>query len=228
MEPLTFGRVQITVPDLNEPGLYLSRVQSLEADHSTIQDFRYADTELRALDLANTQLITGLITNLNAARVQLQAVNLHAVEVDTCDLGTARWTDSKLTRAAFRNCKIMGAVLDGLTLDEVLFEKCKLDYTAFTKVRATGPVVFSGCSLAEASFTGCDLADVVVRDCTLRGTEFNPGRYQRLDLRDNDLSSVRGVASLGRVLIDRAQQVELGQALTAELEVTYGNDLGTP
>ncbi|SPE57641.1 secreted effector protein PipB [Streptomyces netropsis] len=228
MEPLTFGRIQIAVPDLNEPDLHLSRVQSLEADRGTVQDFHYADTELRALDLADTQLVTGLISNLSVARVQFQAVNLHAVELEACDLGSARWADSKLTRVSFRNCKIMGAALDGLTLDDVLFEKCKLDYTAFTKFRATGSVVFSGCSLTEASFTECDLTDAVVRDCTLRDTEFNPGRYQRLDLRDNDLSNVRGAASLGRVLIDRAQQVELGQALTAELDVTYGDDLDTP
>ncbi|MEU5428505.1 pentapeptide repeat-containing protein [Streptomyces olivoreticuli] len=228
MEPLTFGRVQITLPEFSEPGLYLSRIQSLEAGRGTVQDFHYADADLRALDLADTQLITGRITNLRTARVQFQAVNLHSVEVDACDLGSAQWTESKLTRVVFRNCKIMGAALDGLTLDDVLFEKCKLDYTAFSKVRATGPVVFFGCSLPEASFTDCDLADAVMRDCTLRDTEFVRGRYQHLDLRGNDLSTVRGVAALSCVLIDHAQQADLGQALVTELDVTYGDDPDSP
>lgn len=226
MDTRTFGRVQLTLPDLHEPGLYLSRVQRLESQRGTVQDFHYTDVDLRDLDLSDTQLITGRITQVRAVRVQLQAVNLHSVEIDTCDWGSAHCAEGKLTRVVFRNCKIMGAALEGLVLDDVLFENCKFDYTTFTKIRATGAVVFSGCSLSEASFTDCNLTNAVVSDCTLRATEFGPGRYQRLDLRGNDLSGVRGVASLGRVLIDRAQVAELAQALVTELDVTYGEDLG--
>ncbi|WP_058045785.1 pentapeptide repeat-containing protein [Streptomyces roseifaciens] len=225
MDHLLFGRARIVVPDLAEPGLYLHRVQSLERAHGSVQDFHYADADLRDLDHADVQLITGRITNLHTARLRLERVNLHSVEIDACDLGSARWTESKLTRVVFRHCKLLGAALDGLTLDHVLFESCKLDFTAFTKVRAVGPTVFSRCSLSEATFTDCDLSDAVLSDCTLRNTEFNPGRYQRLDLRGNDLSAVRGAASLSRVVIDRSQQTELGQALMAELHVTYSDDL---
>ncbi|MEU1671870.1 pentapeptide repeat-containing protein [Streptomyces roseifaciens] len=225
MNHLTFGRVRIAVPDLTEPGLRLPRVQSLESVRGSVQDFHYADADLRDLDLTGVQLITGRITSLHTARLRLEWADLHSVEIDACDLGSARWTDSKLTRVVFRHCKLMGAALDGLTFDHVLFESCKLDYTAFNKVRAVGPTVFSRCSLSEATFNDCDLSDTVLSDCTLRNTEFNPGRYQRLDLRGNDLSAVRGAASLSRIVIDRSQQAGLGQALVAELDVTYGDDL---
>ncbi|MCF3107106.1 pentapeptide repeat-containing protein [Streptomyces roseoverticillatus] len=224
MESRTFGRIKITPPGLTEPGLYLSRVESLESGRGTVQEFQYADANLRELDLAGTQLITGRITGLRAARVRFEAVNLYGVELDACDLGSAQWTGSKLTRVVLRHCKIMGAALDDLVLDDVLFDRCKLDYTDFTKVRVAGPVAFSGCGLTEASLTDCDLSDAVMRGCTLRDTEFGRGRYQGLDLRDNDLATLRGVASLNRVLIDRAQQDQLAQALMAELDVTYGDD----
>lgn len=225
MDSRTFGRVTLTLPGLDEPGLYLSNVQSLEGGRGILQDFHYADADLRALELTDAQLVSGKITGLRAARVHLEQLRLSAVEFDNCDLGSATWLDSKLSRVVFRNCKLMGATLSDLTLDDVLFENCRLDYTTLEALRATGPVVFSRCVLAEASITGCALTGAVLDACTLRLTEFGKGRYKDLDLRGNDLSAITGAARLSKVIIDRAQQIELAQALLAELDVTYGEDL---
>ncbi|MFG2147782.1 pentapeptide repeat-containing protein [Streptomyces sp. NPDC048696] len=225
MDSRTFGRVTLTLPGLDEPGLHLSNVQSLDGGRGAVQDFQYADADLRMLDLADTQLLRGRVTDLRTGRASLDQLQLNSIEFSGCDFGSAQWRKSKLSRVAFRNCKIMGGALDALTLDDVLFENCKLDYTAFSGLRATGPVVFSQCVLTEASFTECDLTDAVFDGCTLRLTEFAKGRYKGLDLRGNDLSSLLGVARLSKVLIDRAQQFELAQALLTELDVTYGEDL---
>lgn len=46
-----------------------------------------------------------------------------------------------------------------------------------------------------------------------------------LDLRGNDLSQLRGLSSLKKVVIDRAQTFQLAEALAAELDVTYGENL---
>ncbi|MEV7020765.1 pentapeptide repeat-containing protein [Kitasatospora sp. NPDC093558] len=225
MDGITFGRVTVTLPHLHEPGLYLSNVTTLDSARGIVQDFQYGDADLRALDLAETRLVTGRVSNLRADRVQLDQVRLDSVEFDTCDLATTRITDSKLSRVVFRNCKIMGAGLIGVTLDNVLFDNCKLDYTTFEQIRATGAVVFSKCGLTEASFTGCDLGGAVLDTCNLRLTEFGRGKYQGLDLRGNDLTTLRGVANLGKVLIDRTQQAELAEALVAELGVTFADTL---
>ncbi|MER7845010.1 pentapeptide repeat-containing protein [Kitasatospora sp. NPDC096077] len=225
MDSITFGRVTVALPRLDEPGLYLSNVTTLDSARGIVQDFQYGDADLRDLDLAETSLITGRVSALRADRVQLDKVRLDSVEFDTCDLATARITDSKLTRVFFRNCKLMGGNLTGLNLDNVLFENCKFDYASFDQVRATGPVVFSKCVLTEATFTGCDLGGAVLDACTLRLTEFARGKYKDLDLRGNDLTSLRGVSSLGKVIIDRAQQAELAEALIGELDVTFGDTL---
>ncbi|MBL1099932.1 pentapeptide repeat-containing protein [Streptomyces coffeae] len=218
----------MTLPDLKESVCNLSETAALESDQGIVREFRYADADLRALDLAHTRLTTGHIARLRASRVRFEALRLHSIEIDGSELNSARWNDSKLSRVAFRDCKIMGASFVGLTLEDVLFENCRLDYTAFDQVRAIGPVAFSRCVLSETSFMDCDLGDVVFDRCTLRLTEFGRGRYRGLDLRGNDLSSVRGVASLGRVVIDRSQRGELTNALMAELDVTYGDDLSGP
>ncbi|GAA2629559.1 hypothetical protein GCM10010425_30150 [Streptomyces spororaveus] len=220
----TFGLTTITLPELDEPGLYLSNVDSLDSSRGTVQDFAYGDADLRSLGLAETQLVTGCIACVRAKRVEFEGVNLHGVEIGDSELGSAHWTGSKLTRVRFRDCKLMGISLDGLVLDDVLFEGCKLDFATFEKVRVTGPVAFVGCVLTEATFTDCDLSDVVFTDCTLRLTEFGTGRYRNTDLRENDLSAIRGVANLAKVRIDPGQQSDLAEALVHELDIIIGDD----
>ncbi|MFB6478971.1 pentapeptide repeat-containing protein [Streptomyces virginiae] len=220
----TFGHTTITLPELDEAGLYLSNVDSLDSSRGTVQDFAYGDVDLRSLDLAETQLVTGRIAGIRAKRAELEQVNLHGVEIGDSELGSAHWTGSKLTRVHFRDCKLMGISLDGLVLDDVLFEGCKLDFATFEKVRVTGPVAFIGCVLTEATFTDCDLSDAVFTDCTLRLAEFGTGRYRNTDLRENDLSAIRGVANLAKVRIDPGQQSDLAEALVHELDIIIGDD----
>ncbi|GAA1941609.1 hypothetical protein [Kitasatospora viridis] len=86
MDSLTVGRVTVTLPTLNEPGLYLSNVTSLDSARGIVQDFHYADADLRDLDLSDTSLITGRIGGLRADRVLLAKVRLESVEFDVCDL----------------------------------------------------------------------------------------------------------------------------------------------
>ncbi|MDF3292267.1 pentapeptide repeat-containing protein [Streptomyces silvisoli] len=226
METRSFGQIDVILPGLGEPGVYLSNVTSLEGGRGTVQDFHYADADLRELDLSNAQLLSGRVTGLRAQRTRLHDVRVASVEFDSSDFGPMQWTDSKLSRVVFRNCKLMGAALSSITAENVLLDNCKLDYATFNDLRATGPLVFSKCVLSEATFTNCDLSRTVFDDCTLRLTEFARGKYQGCDLRGNDLATLRGVAELRKVIIDRSQQAQLAEALTAELDVTYGEDLG--
>ncbi|WP_236240516.1 pentapeptide repeat-containing protein [Streptomyces sp. CC228A] len=224
MASRTFGHVTVTTPDLDEPGLYLSQVDTLDSPRGIVQDFSYGNADLRALNLRDAQLITGRITGVQAKHVELEAVTLHGVEISGAHLGTARWSGSKLTRVHLRDNKLMGAALDGVVLDDVLFENCKLDFATFRKVRATGPLAFVGCVLTEATFTDCDLSAAVFRGCTLRLTEFGTGRYRDTDLRENDLSALRGISNLTKVRIDPGQQADLTEALMAELDITLGDN----
>ncbi|MFE4392744.1 hypothetical protein DR950_17085 [Kitasatospora xanthocidica] len=226
MPSRSFGRISITLPDLT--GGYLSSTSTLESGRGIVQEFAYADADLRDLDLANTRLLTGRVTNLRASRVRMDEVRVDSVEFTDCDLGNLQWVDSRLSRVVFRNCKIMGGNYNGLTLDNVLFDHCKLNYSTFEKLRTTGPLAFTDCVLTESAFNGCDLTAAVFDGCSLRDTEFGRGTYRATDLRGNDLSMLRGIGNLTKVIIDRPQQIELAQALMAELEVTFGDDLDGP
>jgi uncharacterized protein YjbI with pentapeptide repeats len=190
-----------------------------------VAEFRYGDADLRALDLADTHLMDGRITGLRTQGARLEKLRVDSVEFTGCELSSLRWSDSKVTRAVFRDCKLMGAMLEDLTLDNVLFENCKLDYSTLTRVRAAGPVTFSLCSLRETTLAGTDLSGALFDGCDLRQAEFDGGKNRGLDLRGNDLSQLRGLASLKQTIIDRMQTLQLAQALAAELDVTYGEDL---
>lgn len=225
MDTRTIRRTKVALPSLDEPGLALSDVTSLEDMHGRVTGFRYADAKVRELDLAGAQLVEGRVSGCTAERTRLDAVRADSVEFSCCELPALSWTGSKLSRIVFRECRLMGAALEGLALDNVLFEKCKLDYATFARVRALGPVIFSGCSLREAAFIGSDLRAALFDDCDLRLTEFGDGTYRGLDLRGNDLSAVRGVSALKQVIIDRVQMPQLADALAGELDVTFGADL---
>ncbi len=221
----TIRRTSVTLPLLDEPGLYLSNVTSLEGGRGRVAEFHYGDADLRALDLADTHLMDGRITGLRTQQVQLAKLRVDSVEFTACELSSLRWSDSKVTRTVFHDCKLMGAMLEDIILDNVLFENCKLDYSTLTRVRAPGPVIFSQCSLRETTLAATDLSGALFDDCDLRQAEFDGGKHRGLDLRGNDLSQLGGVASLKQVTIDRAQTLQLAQALAAELDVTYGEDL---
>jgi hypothetical protein len=56
-------------------------------------------------------------------------------------------------------------------------------------------------------------------------TDFGRGSYRGCDLRGNDLSALIGAGHLKYVVIDRAQTIQLAEALPMELDVTFGDDL---
>ncbi|WP_327688630.1 pentapeptide repeat-containing protein [Streptomyces tubercidicus] len=225
MDTRRIRRTSVTLPALTEPGLYLSNVTSLEGGRGRVAEFHYADAELRDLDLAESHLMHGRVTGLKTQRTRFDKLRVDSVEFSGCDLSSLRWTDSKVSRAVFRDCKLMGAVLEDVTLDNVLFENCKLDYSTFTRLRAAGSVIFSKCSLRETTFVAADLSAALIDDCDLRLTEFDGGKYIGLDLRGNDLSQLCGLSSLKKTVIDQAQTLQLAEALAAELDVTYGENL---
>lgn len=220
MDTRTVRQTSVTLPDLNDADL--DEAESLEGEHGRLRDFRYAGANLRELHLSGTQLMDGRVIGLITQRAHLEELRLHSVEFSDCDLSGLRWEDSKLSRVTFTGCRMLGAAWEEVTLDDVVFERCKLDLAAFARVRATGSVIFSSCSLREARFSAADLSGVAIDDCDLTLAEFDDGRYRDLDLRGNDLSGIRGVSALKHIIIDRPQLQSIAEAFAAELEISFG------
>jgi uncharacterized protein YjbI with pentapeptide repeats len=223
MDTITIRRTTADLPAFDED-VELQSVSSLSTATGAVHDFQYADERVRALDVENVRLLHGKIRAVRAERVGIAESRMDSVEFSGCDLSSVRWEGGKLSRVRFDTCKLLGAQLDGVSLEHVVFVGCKLDFATFNKVKATGPVLFVRCALSEAEFIGCDLPDCLLDDCDLRLTVFGAGNYRGCDLRGNDLSAISGTQHLKKVTIDRAQTMQLAEALATELGVSFGDD----
>jgi uncharacterized protein YjbI with pentapeptide repeats len=223
MAQVTVRQTTAELPGL--PGkAELVRVESLGTPGGSVSRFVLTGGRFRALDLTDMRLLDGMVSSVSAETAQFKGLQASRVEFDGCDIGGSRWTGGKLSRTRFEGCKLLGARFENVALNHVVFSHCKLDYAVLERVRATGPVLFVGCSLREAEFRGCDLGRSVFDDCDLRLAGFGPGAYRGCDLRGNDLSGLCGVQHLSRVVIDRTQLLQLAEALAAGLEVSFGDD----
>jgi len=221
MDQLTIRQTSVDLPAFDEE-TELERVSSLDATSRLVSDFQFGAT-LPVLDLAEAELLRGKIDGLRTERASITAARVDSVEFTRCDLSSLRWTGGKISRVRFDDCRLLGARFDGVTMEHVVFTGCKLDYSTLDQIRATGPVLFAGCSLREAGLTGCSLAGSLFDDCDLWLTSFGPGNYRGCDLRGNDLSVLAGAPHLKHVIIDQAQTMQLGESLAAELEITFGD-----
>jgi uncharacterized protein YjbI with pentapeptide repeats len=223
MGQLTIRQTSAELPVLDaEPAL--EPLPRLGAGTRLAADFQFADATVDALELTNAQLLHGRIRMLKAGTASIAGTRMDSVEFTGCDLSSLRWQDGKLSRVRFDACRFLAARFQGVTMEHVVFTGCKLDYAVLDQIRAAGPVVFAGCSLREAELTGCSLAGAAFDGCDLRLTGFGAGNYRRCDLRGNDLSALIGAASLEHVIIDRAQTTQLGEALAAQLKMTFGDE----
>ncbi len=219
MGQLTIRGTSAELPVLDEDDL-----EPVDSLGGSVAGFEFGAASVRALDVGNVRLADGRIRAVRAERVSMTAVAVRSVEFTGCELGMLRWSGGKISRTRFDACKLLGARFENVTMDHVVFTGCKLDYATLDQVRAAGPVIFDHCSLRETEFTGCVLAGTLFDGCDLALAAFGPGRYLRCDLRGNDLSAVTGAQYLNRVIIDRAQLLQLAEALAAELDVSFGED----
>ena len=223
MEELTIRQTSVELPALPDEA-ELIRVDSLGAERGWVSGFELTGTRARAMDVTDVHLVDGRLRDVRAETTRLKGLTGRSVEFAGCELGDLRWTGGKLSRARFDGCKLLAARFENVTLDHVVFSDCKLDYALFSRVRVLGPVLFTQCSLREAEFQGCDLSRSLFDGCDLGLTVFGQGSYRGCDLRGNDLSAISGAHHLHRVVIDRAQLLQLAEALAGDLDVSFGDD----
>ena len=222
MEQLAIRATRAALPNLDDADL--EDVDTLVNRLGVISGFRLADAELRSLEVTDQRLTTGHIDGLRVERAKLHELRMDSVDFTGCDLSGAAFTSGKWSRVRFANCKILSGQFNDLTFEDVIFDRCKLDYASFTGVTAKGPVIFRDCSLEEAEFSGCDLGKAAFDDCRLDLTSFERTTAKGLDLRGNDLSAIRGIASLKHATIEPSQTMQLGRALVGDLELSLPDD----
>ena len=207
----------------NRDAMDLEDVDSLEG-RLLLSDFRLAGAEMPALEISGQRLATGHVSALRTASAKLDDLRMDSVDFAGCELSRASITGGKWSRVRFADCKLLSGQFRDLTVENVVFDHCKLDFAVFQGVTAKGPVIFRDCTLEETSFAGCDLSQVAFDDCRMIATSFQGSTCKGTDLRGNDLSRVCGIASLAQAVIDTGQVMQLGHALVIDLELRLRDD----
>lgn len=142
-----------------------------------------------------------------------------------CDLSGAVLDDAGLTRVSFTDCRLTGIVLAGASLTDVHVVDCRADLADLRMARAAHLLVegtgLQGADLyrfaaADCAFLGCDLTGASVVDAELAGTA----------LHGSALDGVRGAFALRGTRISADQQIPLGVALLAALDIQVTEPAG--
>jgi uncharacterized protein YjbI with pentapeptide repeats len=222
MDHLVIRETRAALPSLDD--IPLDDVDGLDDAPVVLSEFHVAEGSPRSLALVDRRLDTGRVSGLKVENAVFDAMRVEAVDFARCDLSQAVISCGRWTRVRFIDCKILSGRFSGVTLDNVVFDRCKLDYTVFREITAKGPVVFRDCSLEESWFDGCDLGKVVFDECRMRLTSFEKSSCKGMDLRGNDLSEIRGIATLAEAVVDPVQTVQLGRALVGDIGLRLTDD----
>jgi uncharacterized protein YjbI with pentapeptide repeats len=222
MQVVKYGRSEIVLPHIED---HLDVVDDLDG-HERLSGYLYADRQVRHISVLGGRLTGGQICRIEADRVTFVDTRFNSGRIDHCLFISSEWSQCRLSRVVFRDCKILGANFSENVWANVVFDNCKIECSEFVSVRSSAPVAFVDTYFKQVTFVGCDFSNGHMSGCELESVEFVSGGYYEFDLRGNDLSTIRGAANLHGVIISPLQRQELAEALISELDLHYLEDGG--
>ncbi len=171
-------------------GIDLGPTKRLEVESCTIINVQLAGTRFDKLQLGDTALR------------HIEAAGMHAPE--------ATWL-----RVTLSDSRLTGADFGEALLEDCVFENVKLDESGF-RFATLKRVRFSNCVLRNADFSGAKFAHVSFESCEFEGVNFDNATCTTVDLRDENLSEIKGVFGLKGATVSSEQLVQLAPLLAAE------------
>jgi len=150
---------------------------------------------------------------------EMDECKLNDVRFEGCDLSNSIWTDGKLARVEFVDCKGTGLKIIDTQLTNVLFEKCvgKLTQMCGSIFKT---VVFRGCNFAGADFSNCNFEEVCFEACDLREAIFYNAKLDGTNLCGSQLLGIKAFAAdLKGAIIDQQQAIELAPQMAELLQI---------
>ena len=151
--------------------------------------------------------------------VDLSGVAAHGLSLtDTC-VEAGAWSNldaaqATLARVEARGVRASGADFTEATLNDVLFEDCRIDLALF-RFAKLDRVSFRNCRLDESDFYEATLESVVFENSSLVAASLERASLSRCEIRGGDLSDLRGVERLAGSRVTWPEVIQLA-ALLAE------------
>jgi uncharacterized protein YjbI with pentapeptide repeats len=160
--------------------------QSLEerVEECSFSGESYAGANFKGLDVLRTKF-----TRCDFSECSMENAGFRDVVFEACDFSNCDFSKAGFQRVAFIGCKLMGAdfveaslryarftdcigayanFADG-KLQDTVFEKCRLDRAAFSRVKLDA--AFDHCDLTQVLFQQAALKDIDLRTCKLNGMQ---------------------------------------------------------
>jgi uncharacterized protein YjbI with pentapeptide repeats len=154
------------------------------------------------------------------ARATINGLTLRRSWLSGADLAGVTIAESTFDRCVFTGCTLVGADVHTLTLRDVIFENCRLDYATLQRVKTASPVAFLGCSLVEATFAASALSFAVFDGCKFIGLLFSESDLRGADVRGNDLSGLTSATALRGATLSGTQVPSFTDLVLRELAMT--------
>ncbi|MDT5037714.1 MAG: hypothetical protein QOE03_2899 [Micromonosporaceae bacterium] len=211
-----FGTLRVLIPDLDPRDLDATAdPPDDDLDEAMVDGADWSGRTLAGAGIRRSHLLGVTLTDATWRNVRL-----YGCRFDRVDFSGSRLDGLTIERCEFVGCRMTGVQLADSTLKNVVFDDCRLDYAGLADVRASGPVAWAGCTLANAVLTDCRLPAAVFADCRLAGLELNDCQLGGADLRGNDLSGISGLLSLREATVAASQLGDLAALAVRELDIT--------
>jgi len=181
-------------------------------------------------------------------RGDFSATDRYLVSVRQCRVEGARFTGSRLVRAAFVDCVIVDSDFSGVRLDDCRFERvelrrCRVSGLQATKSQFTDVALFDckadaasfrmsvweraefrDCNLVESDFTGAKLPASRVEGCDLTKADLTKCDLTGTRLHRSNLTDVKGGDALRGVVISSDQLIPAALAVFASMKIRIDDE----
>jgi uncharacterized protein YjbI with pentapeptide repeats len=186
--------------------------------------------EDRLLELEDCKLESGNfkdITRLQIEGSSLRGIDFSGLQLEKCELTDALFTkvdciglrasEASWLRVEMADSRMTGVDFGGAHFEDCVFRNLKLDEAGF-RFATFKRVRFEGCILRKADVSNAKMQQVVFKGCDFEAINFDSASCTSVDIRDQNLTTIKGVYGLKNTRITSEQLVQLAPLLAAELK----------
>ncbi len=191
----------------------------------TIKDIEFMtdDEIIENCTLRNTILINNCTEYLTIKNSYVESVRFNGSELRNidasdcifykCDFSNVYLSEGIFHRAKFIECKMIGSILAGASLQHVEFRECNLDYSSF-KFSRIKKIEFNHCSLVNTDLGSSELGQIIFNESNLQEAEFSGCNLSGIDFTTCNIEGIIvRIDDLNNAIVTAEQAVELAKLM---------------
>jgi len=181
-------------------------------DRAMLERVRLSEGET-PINANSVMLDQSLIVAGALAGSRLPGVMMSDCLFDHADLAGASWTDARIQRTKFVECRLSGFDLRMGELRDVVFERCKMPDSFFSEMKLIR-VRFDDCQLTNLDLSFSAIESLAMRDCNARFLRLNDARVSHCDLRGSTIDGISfDVKSAPGLVIEPVQSPAIASSM---------------